>query len=262
MRWIVQRDHHTEASPMSHAPPPTPPEASRTASRVPSVSGPLLGSRRLVVLALVMTVIAGVLLFPAAHDRVLTLIDSVGELIQRRPAMGMVAFVVLAALSAMAAFVSSAVLIPVAVHVWGPVTCAVLLWTGWFLGGVAAYVVGRYLGRPVVQRFVRPATIARYEAWARSGVALAPILLIQLAIPSDIAGYVFGIVRCRPTVFLTALALAEIPYAIGAVYLGIGFLTRNMGLLLLLGAGGGALSLWALTRLHRHASKTPSREPA
>jgi uncharacterized membrane protein YdjX (TVP38/TMEM64 family) len=221
-----------------------------------------LGGRRFVVLALVIAAAAGVLLFPTAHGRLLTLIGSVGELIERRPVVGMIAFVVLAALSAMAAFVSSAVLIPVAVHVWGAVTCAVLLWVGWFLGGVGAYLVGRYLGRPVVQRFVRPGTIARYEGWARSGVALVPILLIQLAVPSDVAGYVFGIVRCRPTVFLVALALAEVPYAIGAVYLGIGFLTRNMSLLLLLGAGGGALSLWALKSLHSRASEAPGHKPA
>lgn len=56
----------------------------------------------------------------------------------------------------MLAFVSSIVLIPVAVHVWGPIACAGLLWIGWFLGGVAAYAVGRYFGRPIVERLVRP----------------------------------------------------------------------------------------------------------
>ena len=40
---------------------------------------------------------------------------------------------------------------------------------------------------------------------ARSGVALVPILLIQLAVPSDVPGYVFGIVRCRQAVYLPAL---------------------------------------------------------
>jgi uncharacterized membrane protein YdjX (TVP38/TMEM64 family) len=183
--------------------------------------------------------------------------DAVADLIRRRPAAGMIAFVLFAALSAMVAFVSSAVLIPVAVQVWGPLTCALLLWTGWFLGGIAAYAVGRFLGRPVVRRLVRPATLDHYEAWARSGVALAPILLIQLAVPSDVAGYVFGIVRCRPAVFLPALALAEIPYAVGAVYLGIGFLTRDPIVLLSLGAAGAGLSVWALKRVYRRSAERP-----
>jgi uncharacterized membrane protein YdjX (TVP38/TMEM64 family) len=191
------------------------------------------------------------LLLPAIHDRLLRATASAGDLIRHRPAAGMLTFVLLAALSAMPAFVSSAVLIPVAVHVWGPVTCALLLWTGWFLGGVAAYAVGRFLGRPIVERLVRPAAIARYERWARSGPTLVPILLLQLAVPSDVVGYVFGLVRCRVRNFLVALAVAEMPYAIGAVYLGVSFLEGNLLSLMLLGIVGVLFSWWVLRRLHR-----------
>jgi uncharacterized membrane protein YdjX (TVP38/TMEM64 family) len=191
------------------------------------------------------------LLLPAIHDRLLRATASAGDLIRHRPAAGMLTFVLLAALSAMLAFVSSAVLIPVAVHVWGPVTCALLLWTRWFLGGVAAYAVGRFLGRPIVERLVRPAAIARYERWARSGPTLVPILLLQLAVPSDVVGYVFGLVRCRFRNFLVALAVAEMPYAIGAVYLGVSFLEGNLLSLMLLGIVGVLFSWWVLRRLHR-----------
>jgi hypothetical protein len=141
------------------------------------------------------------------------------------------------------------------VHVWGAPLCAVLLWIGWFLGGVATYAVGRYFGRPMVERLVRPATIAKYETWARSSVALAPILLVQLALPSDAAGYIFGIVRCRVGIFLAALAVAEVPYALGAVYLGLSFLERDLPALLGLGLAGLALSAWAITRLHRRPER-------
>jgi uncharacterized membrane protein YdjX (TVP38/TMEM64 family) len=194
------------------------------------------------------------LLTPSVHARLIDTIDSVGELIRRQPVLGMGAFVLLAAASAMLAFVSSAVLIPVAVHVWGAPLCALLLWLGWFLGGVATYLVGRYLGRPIVERLVSPATVARYEVWARSSVALTPILLVQLALPSDAAGYIFGIVRCRPAVFLAALALAEVPYALGAVYLGVSFLERDAIALFGLGLAGIALSAWALSRVHRRVA--------
>ena len=191
------------------------------------------------------------LLLPGIHDRLLLAIAGAGELIQHRPAAGMLAFVLLAALSAMLAFASSAVLIPVATHVWGPVTCALLLWGGWFLGGVASYAVGRHLGRPIVERLVRPATIARYERWARSGPTLLPILLVQLAVPSDIAGYVFGLVRCRFRVFLLALAVAEVPYAIGAVYMGVSFLEGRIIPLMVVGIGGVLLSWLVFRGLHR-----------
>jgi uncharacterized membrane protein YdjX (TVP38/TMEM64 family) len=87
--------------------------------------------------------------------------------------------------------------------------CFVLLWVGWLLGGLAGYAIGRYLGRPAVEVFVRPGALARYERWAQSGTSLVPMLMLQLAVPSDMASYLFGLVRCRFVVFRAALLLAE-----------------------------------------------------
>lgn len=192
-----------------------------------------------------------VLLAGPVHARLLHLIEGAEEVIQAYPTWGMVVFVVLAAVSAMLMFVSSAALIPVAVYAWGPVRCALLLWLGWFLGGVLSYAAGRLLGRPIVLQVVRPATVARYEAYTQRRMAFVPILLLQLAVPSDTAGYIFGMVRCPLSLYLIALAAAEIPYAVGAVYLGTSFLERRLVPLLALGLGGALLSLWALRAIRR-----------
>jgi uncharacterized membrane protein YdjX (TVP38/TMEM64 family) len=162
----------------------------------------------------------------------------------------LIAFILLTALSAMIAFVSSAVLVPVAIYVWGPAVCFALLWVGWFLGGLAGYGIGRFLGRPALEILVRPGTLSRYEGWTRSGKSLVPILMLQLAMPSDLAGYLFGLVRCRFSAFAAALALAEVPYALGAVYLGTSFLERRILPLVMLGVAGVLLSAWAVYRLH------------
>jgi uncharacterized membrane protein YdjX (TVP38/TMEM64 family) len=173
--------------------------------------------------------------------------------IRQQPAAGMLVFVLLAAISAMVAFLSSAVLIPVAVYVWGPTLTFALLWAGWFLGGLAAYAIGRFLGRPIVRRMVSPAALERQERWARSGGrSLAAIVLLQLAIPSDLAGYVFGLIRCPLGPFVAALAFAEIPYALGAVFLGVTFVQRKLLPLLVLGLAGALLSVLALRAYHRH----------
>jgi len=194
------------------------------------------------------------------HAWLLSQFAAAEGVIRQQPAWGMVIFVVLAALSAMIAFVSSAVLIPVAVYVWGPWVCFALLWAGWFLGGLAAYAIGRYLGRPIVHRLVRPAALERQERWARSRRSLVGIVLLQLAIPSDLAGYVFGLIRCPFLPFVGALALAELPYALGAVYLGVSFVQRRILPLLLLGLAGALLSVLALQAYHRHvgAAKRPA----
>ena len=212
----------------------------------------MLSARRAVVIALLVAAGLALLLSAPVHARVMALFADAEQVIRQHPAWGMVVFVLLAVVSAMFVFVSSVVLIPVAVYAWGPAVCAVLLWVGWFLGGLVAYGVGRWLGRPVVDRLVRPATIARYEGYARRASAFVPIVLLQLAIPSDTAGYLFGLVRVPLALYLPALALAEVPYAIGAVYLGTSFLERRLYRLLLLGAAGVALSALAYRAIHRH----------
>jgi uncharacterized membrane protein YdjX (TVP38/TMEM64 family) len=103
----------------------------------------------------------------------------------------------------------------------------------------------------MVDRLVRAETIARYEGYARRASAFVPILLLQLAIPSDTAGYLFGLARVPLALYLPALALAEVPYAVGAVYLGTSFVERRLYRMLLLGVAGMALSALAYRAIHR-----------
>lgn len=68
------------------------------------------------------------------------------------------------------------------------------------------------------------------------------VLLFQLAVPSEIPGYVLGLAGCRFRTYVAAMVLGELPFAIGAVYLGESFLQRNYILLLATGIGGAAFS--------------------
>jgi uncharacterized membrane protein YdjX (TVP38/TMEM64 family) len=215
-----------------------------------SVRSVLSRDHRVISLTVLVTIALLLVLARPVHTWLLSLFDAAEVLIRERPSWGMLAFVLLAALSAMVAFVSSAVLVPVAIYVWGPAACFGLLWVGWFMGGLAGYGIGRFLGRPAVEMLVRPGTLSRYEGWARSGKSLVPMLMLQLAIPSDLASYVFGLVRCRFIIFAGALALAEVPYALGAVYLGASFLQARILPLLVLGLAGVLLSVWAAHQLH------------
>lgn len=214
--------------------------------------------RRVIALGLLLAIAVLLVLARPAHAWLLSLFAQAESAIRQRETWGMIVFVLLAGLSAMVAFVSSAFLVPVAIYVWGPVVCFLLLWTGWFLGGLAGYAIGRYLGRPAVERLVRPGVLARYEGWARSGKSLAVMLTVQLAVPSDLASYLFGMVRCRFSVFVAALALAEVPYALGAVYLGTSFLERRLVPLVALGLAGALFTVWAIHRIHR---RTPPDQP-
>lgn len=81
--------------------------------------------RRLIALTVLIVLAVALLLAPAAQRWRISVVDATERLIGQRPGPGMLAFV------------PSVVLVPAAVHMWGPAAYVVLLWTGWFLGGLA-----------------------------------------------------------------------------------------------------------------------------
>ncbi len=171
--------------------------------------------------------------------------------IAEHPFWGATLFLLLSALSAMLAFFSSAVLVPVAIHTWGKLVSVLLLWLGWMLGGVCAYSIAQAWGRPVVRRFVSPELLARYERRISRDTPFRLVLLFQLAVPSELPGYVLGLARYGLRRYLLILAIAELPYAVGTVYLGASFLEQRTFVLLGLGLLAILFSVWALHTLRK-----------
>jgi hypothetical protein len=60
----------------------------------------------------------------------------------------------------------------------------------------------------------------------------------------------------RRRTYVAALAVAELPFAFGAVMLGEGVVNRHVGWLVALGLAGAALSLGALWVLHKRLDQT------
>ena len=161
------------------------------------------------------------------HSRLADAVAWGEGLIAGAPAAGMAAFVVLSALSAMFAFFSSGLLSPVAISAWGTLVTLGLLWLGWLLGGAVTYAAGRFLGRSAAALFVDDATLALWESRVTSRAHVSRVLLFQLAMPSEILGYVLGLVRYSFGTYMAVLAVTEIPYALAVVYLGESFLAGN-----------------------------------
>jgi uncharacterized membrane protein YdjX (TVP38/TMEM64 family) len=176
-------------------------------------------------------------------------------MISEAPLLGMLAFVLLSMLSAMVAFFSSALLAPIAVYAWGKAGCLALLWCGWFLGGVASYCIGRFFGRSVASIIIGEEKIANWEGRVGERTKFIHILLFQAVVPSEIPGYVLGILRYRFLFYLTALGITEIPYAIATVYLGESFLQGESTVFILVGVGIIVLAAFLL-QIHRRLVKS------
>lgn len=185
------------------------------------------------------------------HAALLDVLASGKAVIVDYPLPGALLFVLLAAVSAMFAFVSIAVLVPVAVYAWGEPLSMLMLWLGWILGGIAAYLVARFLGRPVVQWLMADSALQRLERRIRPDTRLGLIVLLQLGLPSEIPGYLLGLVRYPFGRFLAALAVGELPYTVATVWLGAGFVTARSGMVLALGLAIAALSVGAFYLLRR-----------
>ncbi len=195
-------------------------------------------SRQLPILIIGVIVAALLAYSEDIHRQVVTVIALAEPVIATSPVFGAVVFVLLAALSAMLVFFSGLLLVPIGIEAWGPLVCFLLLWSGWFLGGVITYSVGRRFGRPAVLRMLSEEKMARYENRIPQSGSFVTALLTQLVLPSDITGYFFGLLGYPARVYLGSLALAELPYALGAVYLGTAFMERQYLALVSIGALG------------------------
>ena len=204
-------------------------------------------------LALVLAALAIVTASDTLHSILLSLLTPAEAIIAAHPIWGASLFVLLSALSAMLAFVSTAVIVPAAVYTWGEPLSLLLLWTGWALGGICAYGIGRSLGRQVVMALTSGAALAYGDRTSRNA-PFGLVLLFQLGLPSEVPGYVLGLVRYKFAKYVFAVGLAELPYAVTTVYLGASVLERRIPVLLGLGAAVALFSTWAFYTLHKRLS--------
>lgn len=210
--------------------------------------------RRAALLILLIVAVAMLASNAALHNALIGVLDVAADVIERYPRLGMVVFVVSSALSAMLAFVSVAVVVPVAVHTWGAFSSAVLLWVGWILGGSLSYAAGKALGRPVMQWVTSQATLQKIESKVHGNMKFWSVVLLQLALPSEIPGYLLGAARYGFVKYLSALAIAELPYTAVTVLLSETFLERQTVLLLCAGAATVALSIGAIYMMKRRVA--------
>lgn len=210
-----------------------------------------LAGRRAVLLLGSCVVLAAAASSGIVHDILLQALAATQSVVERHALLGPVTFVLLAAVAAMLAFVSVAVVVPAAVFAWGAPMSIALLWLGWILGGAASYAIGRYLGRRAVGWLTAERALRKLEEHLRPDTPLLLITLLQLALPSEIPGYVLGLVRYPVARYLIALAVAELPFTVATVCLGSSFVEGSAGSILAIGAFVAFGSLCAVRAVRR-----------
>lgn len=172
--------------------------------------------------------------------------------INKNPFAAGVVFVAIAALSAILSPFSSAPLVPFLVAIWGSSLTLALLVSGWFLGGIGTYCIGRLFGSPLISEnnngTVKKIEYYRTRISRRAEFGL--VLLFRLAIPSEIGGYVLGIIQYHFAKYLIATLLSEAVFGIFLVY-GSDALVSQKPFLFVLLVGGMLVILGASVRIFR-----------
>jgi uncharacterized membrane protein YdjX (TVP38/TMEM64 family) len=244
------------------APPPPPPQQQGASKDGGLEHSGLWGSssdisRRAGILITVLLVTGLLALSDKVHHQIVSVIALAEPMIAQHRVLGALIFMGLAALSAILVFFSGVLLVPIGVQTWGETGCVLLLWSGWCLGGLITYAIGRRLKRPAVQRMLPGGMFDRYENRIPEGGSFVTTVLVQLAVPSDVSGYFFGLLGYPLRVYFGALMLTELPYALGTVFLGNAFMQKQYVVLL----SAAAIALVALglawlrwRRRHKRAS--------
>jgi uncharacterized membrane protein YdjX (TVP38/TMEM64 family) len=194
---------------------------------------------------------------PVLHDQLVRANTVVEGVMRRSQWLGPPLFLLLSALSAMLAFFSSALLVPAAVPTWGATVTVLLLWIGWTVGGALAYGVSRAFGRPLVQKLVSGGWLERVEQRVGPDTPWHMVLLLQLALPSEVPGYLMGLVRYPFVKYLAALMLAELPFAIGTVMVGTSVLESRSVVIMGFGMAAVGVSWFAWRAFHRSGTDVP-----
>ncbi len=154
-------------------------------------------------------------------------VDYLEKYTDQNRTLGIIIFMGLAAVSALFSPFSSAPLIPAGVVIWGSGIVFFLLASGWLIGDLIAYLIGRFARRAIVTRFVPQEKLDYYKEMISKKARFWFVLLFRFALPSEITGYALGIIRYHFGKYLLATVLVEAPFAYLAVYSGEAFVKGN-----------------------------------
>lgn len=173
------------------------------------------------------------------------------ESIELYPITSIFIFLVLAALSAMSIFFSSIVIVPLAVFAWGNIITFVLLLSGWFVGAIIIYLLGKSFGRTVIEYVVPAKKIAVYEHLISRETEILDVILFKFVLPSEIPSFFLGLVHYPFKKYILVIFISELPFAIWAVYLSGTFLENNRLLFVATLAMGIAVMTLAVRRYRK-----------
>lgn len=137
-------------------------------------------------------------------------------------------FFLLMVLSVVLGPFTSVPLVPLGVFLWGEFITFWLILTGWIVGGITAYFLGKFIGYPLVVKVLPQETIAIWQNFVSQKITFFSAFLFRLAMPAE-TGYIFGLSGYRFRDYLLILLITEAPLAALIVWAGDALVAKNTG---------------------------------
>lgn len=188
-------------------------------------------SHYLIVLILIFAIAIIFWTIPPAQELFYRFVDYLKIFINQHQNWGIFIFILFAAFSAILSPFSSMPFVPPAILIWGEPLTVLFLTSGWLIGAIAAYFVGYFFGKPVVNYFVHKNKIKYYQAKIKPKAKFWLVFLFRLALPSEIASYILGIARYNFRNYLIVTLATEAIFAAFAIFASGAILTKNPTLL-------------------------------
>lgn len=177
------------------------------------------GRRQTAAAALSATGIA--LLFIAAFYLFHRYQPAIEEMIEAESFAGMIAYVLIFALSIIFVPVSAMPLIPIGAKLWGIVPATLLSATGWTAGAMVAFGLARKFGKPYVARMIPLQRMEKVERRIPEEHTFWTIFFLRAVTPFDGLSYILGLIsRVNVYTFFWSTFLGLIPFCLVVSLLG------------------------------------------
>lgn len=125
---------------------------------------------------------------------------------------------------------------------------------GRVVGHTIAFFLSRTIGRPIVERLVKPETLAKYDKfWDRGGSFILFLVYYLPLFPDDEISYIAGTSKMRLGPFMAANLLGQVGGSLALAYLGAGVQlnTITFGIVFLITGGLSIIFAWIWWKKYR-----------
>lgn len=165
-----------------------------------------------------------------------------------------VAFVLILVLAVVFMPLTVVPLIPMATALFGPLVTALLSVAGWTMGAGIAFLLARYIGKPLLQRYISLEKLEAVEATIPPQSHFWVVVLLRLTMPVDIVSYALGMTKSLAfTSYIAGTFVGVSWFSFAFAYMGDALFTNNRILLLQLVIASSIIFLlaWYILRVQQ-----------